>query len=131
MKPRDTAFALALLAEHSRNSSVPDPSLLWWLVDSVGAAVRDGISVDQALGIRDGGKSVIRSARLLSRNACILEARKLLPGSDRAAAAEIAGRVGRLAAGGEVRDEADGLLLLAVERGCPEGAEAIRKILRS
>jgi hypothetical protein len=130
VKQTDVAFGLALLAEHSRSGTCPDPELLWWLIDSVALAVRDGVSVDQAMGIRNGGKSVIRSARLLARNACLLQARALLTGSDLAVSNDMATRIKRLQAGEPVRDEADGLLLLAVERGASGNPETIRKLLR-
>lgn len=130
MTPSRASFALALIAECSRNGTSPDPALLWWLVDSVGLAVRDGISVDQALGIRSGSKSIIRSARLLSRNACLAQARSLVDGSDRQASVLMAGRVAHLKSGGCIESELDGLVALAIERGCPESAETIRKVLR-
>jgi len=130
MNPVRAAFALSLIAECSRNGTAPPIELVWMLIDAVGLAVRDGTSIDAQLGIKAGGKSIIRSARLLARNACLAQARGLVEGSDRAASVLMAGRVAHLKSGGGVESELDGLLLLAIERGCPESAEGIRAVLR-
>jgi hypothetical protein len=134
MKPQNTAFALALISECSKNGTCPPVELLWWLVDACAAAVQNGTSVDVELGIN--GKSINRSARLRLRNACLLQARGMIGGSDRAASLEIAARVERLEGFApdlrkrRIRDEADGLVLTAMQHGATANPEGIRAILR-
>lgn len=133
MRPADTAFALALISECVRNGTAPPVELAYWVLDAVAAAVENGTSVDQELWI--SGKSTIRNARMLGRNSAILQAASMMEGSDRQIAAEISGRMKRLSQYDtsiqerRILDLADGLVLRAMQRGCPTSAERIRKIL--
>jgi hypothetical protein len=132
--PANVSFALALIAECVRQGDVPPVELAFWLVDAAAAAVDNGTTIDYELGMT--GKSTIRNSRTLARNSAILQAASMIEGSDRQIAAEISERMKRLSKYDpsiqerRILDEADGLVLSAMQRGFSGGEEAIRKILR-